>query len=129
MDGHPSPNSDIQQDIVTSDTIRPNWKTKLDKERSRLAKRAANATAIHLSNQLVVPSRSDTNVASAARGVSNTRPRAATVGNSPNFDESGGDTPEDAELVLRELENDMLQEAIRLSLQEEERRKDNRAKR
>lgn len=129
IDSNPSPNSDIQQDIVTSDTIRPNWKTKLDKERSRLAKRAANATAIHLSNQLVVPSRSDTNVASAARGVSNTRPRAATVGNTPNFDESGGDTPEDAELVLRELENDMLQEAIRLSLQEEERRKDNRAKR
>ncbi|AGO12725.1 AaceriADR255Wp [[Ashbya] aceris (nom. inval.)] len=41
--------------VVTSDMIRPDWETELIKERTKLARRAANATAIHVSNRLVDP--------------------------------------------------------------------------
>ncbi|EDO16972.1 hypothetical protein Kpol_1041p30 [Vanderwaltozyma polyspora DSM 70294] len=70
---------------LTSDTIRPDWEDKLNKERSRLQRRAANATAIHVSNQLISPGRSENN-----------------------------EIPSN----LKELENQMIEQAIKLSLQD-----------
>lgn len=81
--------------VITSDTIRPDWKTKLDKERARLARRAANATAIHVSNRLIDPDHP------SRRG--------------SNFDSS---TNRD----VQELEEEMLARAIRLSIADEEAR-------
>lgn len=48
----------VEESVVTSDDIRPDWQVRLKKERSRLAKRSANATAIHVSNQLIDPDHS-----------------------------------------------------------------------
>ncbi|KAH3901163.1 Sip5p SCDLUD_002646 [Saccharomycodes ludwigii] len=39
--------------VVTSDMIRPDWESRLNKARLRLARKSANATAIHMSNRLV----------------------------------------------------------------------------
>ncbi|AQZ12917.1 SIP5 (YMR140W) [Zygosaccharomyces parabailii] len=97
--------------VVTSDMIRPSWKAKLDKERMRLARRSANATAIHVSNQLVDPehpSRRGSNV--------DYEPSTSLMGRSPR---AGGAS-------LSELENQMIEQAIRLSLIEEEERKSSR---
>lgn len=80
-------------DVVSSDMIRPDWKVKLDKERARLARRSANATAIHVSNRLIDPDHP------SRRG--------------SNLDSSNGRD-------LQDLEEEMLARAIRLSIAEEE---------
>lgn len=91
--------------VITSDTIRPDWKTKLDKERARLAKRAANATAIHVSNRLIDPDHP------SRRG--------------SNADIESRNTSSDWRDV-QDLEEEMLARAIRLSIADEKER--NKAK-
>ncbi|CCE93686.1 Sip5p TDEL_0G03190 [Torulaspora delbrueckii] len=80
-------------DVVASDMIRPDWKAKLDKERARLARRSANATAIHVSNRLIDPDHP------SRRG--------------SNYDSSSNRDVQD-------LEEEMLARAIRLSIADEE---------
>lgn len=89
--------------VVTSDMIRPDWKTKLDKERARLAKRSANATAIHMSNRLIDPDHPSRRGSNA--GDSNDR------STSSNWRD------------VHDLEEEMLERAIRLSIAEEKERK------
>lgn len=72
---------------ITADTIRPEWEAKLNKERSRLDRRAANATAIHVSNRLI------------------------TTELSENGEPSTN---------LKDLEDQMIEQAIRLSLKDNE---------
>ncbi|CCK70470.1 Sip5p KNAG_0E02080 [Huiozyma naganishii CBS 8797] len=88
--------------VIMSDTIRPNWEVRLNKERMRLARRSANATAIHVSNRLIDP---DYNNDGSGNGDS------SPVGtNTSNRDRS--------DVTIEELENQMLNEAIRLSLED-----------
>lgn len=92
---------------ITSDNIRPDWEIKLNKERSRLARRAANATAIHVSNKLINPEhrqRADSNAS--------TRQSSATTTHQ---------TPK-KEPTIKEIEDQMLQEAIRLSLEDDDKK-------
>lgn len=101
---------------VSSDNIRPDWEAKLHKERQRLARRAANATAIHVSNQLVNPE----------YAVSGTQPATTTRKsgqNSRSTSNSGTRRSQRQGKSIEELENQMVQEAIRLSLKDEENRK------
>ncbi|CCF56806.1 hypothetical protein KAFR_0B05100 [Kazachstania africana CBS 2517] len=76
--------------VITSDFIRPDWKIKLNKDRLKLQRRSANATAIHLSNQLVDPSHNS---------ATNTR---------------------------TELEDRLVEEAIKLSLEEDNAKSENK---
>ncbi|CCC69701.1 hypothetical protein NCAS_0D01200 [Naumovozyma castellii] len=85
--------------IITSDTIRPDWELKLNKERARLVRRSTNATAIHISNRLV-------NSAHMTR-------RESTQDN--HSSNSSRHTPEP---TADEIENVMMEEAIRLSLED-----------
>lgn len=82
--------------VVTSDMIRPDWKAKLDKERARLAKRSANATAIHVSNRLIDPDHPSR--------------RASTL------DNLNGRTMPTEWRDMHDLEEEMLERAIRLSI-------------
>lgn len=91
--------------VITSDIIRPDWKAKLNKERLRLARRSANATAIHVSNQLVDPEHSSRR-GSNADYESNSNMR--------------GISPGMTNPAISELENEMIEQAIRLSLADEE---------
>lgn len=87
--------------VITSDDIRPDWKTKLKKERQRLAKRAANAEAIHVSNQLVDPDYS-------TRQSSNSElPTPSSPHGSNRFNN------------IDDLEDDMVKQAIKLSLEDQ----------
>ncbi|CCE64044.1 hypothetical protein TPHA_0G02080 [Tetrapisispora phaffii CBS 4417] len=70
---------------ITSDTIRPNWEERLKKEISKLERRSANATAIHVSNRLI-------------------------QGSNGNNQESQNN--------LNDLEQQMIEQAIKLSLKE-----------
>lgn len=97
-------------EVVTSDIIRPDWKAKLDKERLRLARRSANATAIHVSNRLVIPDHP------SRRGSNTDFESAPTATRSPPLVTN----------PLAELENQMVEQAIRLSLVDEEERKNSR---
>ncbi|SCU89220.1 LAMI_0D12794g1_1 [Lachancea mirantina] len=85
--------------VVKSDTIRPDWQIELNKERMRLARRSANATAIHVSNQLVDPSHQN-----VSTHTSTSVPRSEFTPTS---------------LSPRDLEQQMIDHAIRLSLAEQ----------
>ncbi|CAL9735384.1 hypothetical protein MOSE0_H04676 [Monosporozyma servazzii] len=92
---------DKQISVITSDDIRPDWKAKLKKERQRLAKRAANAEAIHVSNQLVDPDYS-------TRQSSNSElPTPSSPHGSNRFNN------------IDDLEDDMVKQAIKLSLEDQ----------
>lgn len=96
--------------VITSDDIRPDWETNLKKERSRLAKRAANATAIHVSNQLVDPEYSlkqNSNAGSPAKYLTNGIKSKSKK----------------KSLSLEELEDQMIKQAIQLSLEEQQKSK------
>ncbi|CAI4688903.1 BAQ_1a_G0041680.mRNA.1.CDS.1 [Saccharomyces cerevisiae] len=93
---------------ITSDTIRPDWEIKLNKERARLMRRSANATAIHISNRLIDPSHS-------------TR-RNTSHSITPIHDESTS-ASRSPEPTINELEDQMVREAIRLSLEDQDNRK------
>ncbi|CAI4035613.1 hypothetical protein SMKI_13G2630 [Saccharomyces mikatae IFO 1815] len=94
--------------VITSDTIRPDWETKLNKERSRLMRRSANATAIHISNRLIDPNHS-------------TR-RSTSHSSTPVQDESTS-ASRSPEPTINEIEDQMVREAIRLSLEDQENRR------
>lgn len=102
--GHPQ--------VITSDAVRPEWQVKLTKERMRLARRSANATAIHVSNQLVVPNHDS----QSPRGLS-ISPRDVTISDSPNTwtSTNAGD-----------IENQMIEQAIKLSLADQKEQKKRR---
>ncbi|QLL30500.1 hypothetical protein HG536_0A03180 [Torulaspora globosa] len=82
--------------VVASDMIRPDWKMKLDKERARLAKRSANATAIHVSHRLIDPDHPSRRASAA--------------------DNSNGRTQSSDWRDIHDLEEEMLERAIRLSI-------------
>lgn len=84
--------------VITSDTIRPNWEVNLNKERLRLARKSANATAIHMSNQLIDPEHPS---------------RHTSVSSS-----TGGASPTRRQKTLEELDEEMFQRALKLSLQD-----------
>lgn len=97
---------------ITSDDIRPGWRHKLDKERKRLAKRAANANAIHVRNQLVNSeylNRSETQLDSDVKS-SSVAPTTIMMGN--NGSNSGSN----------DLESKMIEEAIKKSIEDESER-------
>ncbi|CCH59737.1 hypothetical protein TBLA_0B09210 [Henningerozyma blattae CBS 6284] len=77
--------------FVSSDTIRPNWKENLAREKYKLARKSVNAAAIHLRNQLLESDRFSRNSSTSATLME------------PSVDE---------------LEQHMIQEAIRQSLQD-----------
>ncbi|KAA8898155.1 hypothetical protein DIURU_005010 [Diutina rugosa] len=77
--------------VITIDTIRPDWEQKLTSARSKLARKAATATAIHASNLLINDS---------GRGSSSSRQQN-----------------------LVSVEERMIEEAMRLSIIDEEERK------
>lgn len=83
--------------VVTSDTIRPDWEINLNKERLRLARKSANATAIHVSNQLIDfdhPSRN------------------------ASISSSVGGSPSRRRRTIDDIDEEMIQRAIKLSLQD-----------
>ncbi|SCU77472.1 LAME_0A01222g1_1 [Lachancea meyersii CBS 8951] len=99
--------------VVTSDSLRPDWQIKLNKERMRLARRSANATAIHVSNQLVTPGHQMSPTISAQ-----TAPRSNTHSDfaTPHAQLHGSMWPPNA--TATEIENQMIEQAIKLSLAE-----------
>lgn len=99
----------IKTYTVASDDIRPDWEQRLNKERARLARRSANATAIHVSNRLIGPQRTATTTSDESQSESTSRVDGRAAGIS--------------ETALDELERQMVNEAIRLSLQDEKRKK------
>ena len=119
IDGETSPRSSTSNDntnlkpvdkkvsIISSDDIRPDWQIKLKKERQRLAKRAANAEAIHVSNQLVDPEYS-------------TRQSSNSDIPTPSSFHGGNRSG-----AIDQIEDEMVQHAIRLSLEEQRRGKKN----
>lgn len=100
---------EINTYTITSDDIRPDWEMKLNKERARLARRSANATAIHVSNRLIGPQRTATAASDDSQSEITSR--------------AGGRTAGISDTALDELERQMVNEAIRLSLQDEKRKK------
>ncbi|CEP61296.1 Sip5p LALA0_S02e11232g [Lachancea lanzarotensis] len=99
--------------VVTSDCLRPTWQIKLNKERMRLARRSANATAIHVSNQLVTPGhQASSNISAQTASHGNQHPAFAT--HHPTV--HGSVWPANA--TAAEIENQMIEQAIKLSLAE-----------
>ena len=96
--------------IISSDDIRPDWEAKLKKERSKLAKRAANATAIHVNNQLIDPDHSFGQNFNASIPI-----KPLTHGINSNTKKK--------QLSLEELEDQMIKQAIKLSLEEQKKSK------
>lgn len=103
---------------VTSDDLRPNWDYKLKKERSRLARREANATAIHVSNRLV----DITHPSNSASNADNSGTDTTMMDESTNTDSQRSKTAAQY-VTIAEMEKHMLDQAIKLSLQEEESKK------
>lgn len=86
--------------VVTSDMIRPYWEAELIKERIKLTRKAANATAIHVSNHLVEPGHH------ASYSCSHT---------------TGTPTHTSNNSIIDELEEEMVRHVMRLSLLKDER--------
>ncbi|CAI4048695.1 hypothetical protein N7582_004444 [Saccharomyces uvarum] len=99
--------------VITSDTIRPSWETKLNKERSRLVRRSANATAIHISNRLIDPNHSS---------------RRNTGHSGTPIQEESTSTSRSPEPTINEIEDQMVREAIRLSLEDQDNQKKSKNK-
>lgn len=121
-----------KKSFISSDDIRPMWEIKLNKERARLAKRSANATAIHVSNQLIdleFSQRQNDNLEGNSIDNSNINcsNKANSENNTANFknndsinnDKSKKKKKKKKSKTIEELEDKMIQEAIRLSLQEQ----------
>ncbi|CAI4048423.1 hypothetical protein SKDZ_13G2670 [Saccharomyces kudriavzevii ZP591] len=99
--------------VITSDTIRPDWETKLNKERSRLMRRSANATAIHISNRLIDPNHSSRR--NTSNSVTPIQEESTSASRSP-------------EPTINEIEDQMVREAIRLSLEDQDNRKKSKSR-
>ncbi|SCU78537.1 LAFA_0A07096g1_1 [Lachancea sp. 'fantastica'] len=100
--------------VVTSDCLRPTWQIKLNKERMRLARRSANATAIHVSNQLVTPGHQASSMVNAQTAPHAGQQTTANLTHHPQV--HGTSWPHNA--TAAEIENQMIEQAIRLSLAE-----------
>ncbi|PRT55515.1 Protein SIP5 [Wickerhamiella sorbophila] len=94
--------SHTHPDVVTTDQIRPDWESKLASARRKLARRAAAARRLHENSLL--PAGGDSRTSSGRRG-----------SNSHNFLHL---TLNMTESQTRNLENRMIEEAIRQSLRE-----------
>lgn len=92
--------------VVTTDYIRPDWEQKLASAKSKLARRAATASAIHASNLIV----DDGSGGSASR-------------NQNSSDSSNNNNNNQNYRYLQSIEDRMIEEAMRLSLADEEERK------
>ncbi|EMG47841.1 SIP5 Protein SIP5 [Candida maltosa Xu316] len=92
--------------VITIDMIRPDWELKLNSAKSKLARKAATASAIHASN-LIINEESSNSVNSGRRNRGDGRNRS-------NTDGSNG---------YAAVEQRMIEEAMRLSLIDEEERK------
>ncbi|RCK56623.1 Protein SIP5 [Candida viswanathii] len=107
--------------VISIDMIRPDWETKLNSARSKLARKAATASAIHASNLLLDENGgggSSSRTASGSGGrrrndSSSSRARSSTVGSNNGY---------------AAVEQRMIEEAMRLSLIDEEQRKKKAAK-
>lgn len=86
--------------VITTDMIRPDWELKLITARNKLARKAATASAIHASNLIV----NDSSTSSTHRASRNTNSSMTSA-------------------QLQSAEERMLQDALRLSLIDEEERK------
>ena len=95
--------------VITIDMIRPDWEANLQSARSKLARKAATATAIHASN-LIIDGSNGQNGGGGASSSSNGRARSSTSGSGAN----------DGFSIV---EQRMIEEAMRLSLLDEEERK------
>uniref|UniRef100_A0A8H7TNS8 Protein sip5 n=1 Tax=Bionectria ochroleuca TaxID=29856 RepID=A0A8H7TNS8_BIOOC len=128
--------------VITTDRIRPDWKTKLDSVRQHQARRAAAATALHTAAFLVNSENNDQRSilrpgifssrrhhgASSANPPASERPAEAAVADPADGTDRQG--PRSARRTrMDELEDMMFMEAVRLSLaaEEERKRKDEKA--
>lgn len=105
--------------VITIDMIRPDWETKLNSARSKLARKAATASAIHASN-LLLDDNSNSNSNGNGNGNNsgnNRRRNNSSSGRSGSF---GGSNNRYATVEQR-----MIEEAMRLSILDEEERKRN----
>lgn len=93
--------------VVTIDQIRPDWETKLANAKSKLARKAAAASAIHASNLIINPETEmpeyDTRRGRNAQG--------SSANNTPTYDS------------IQSMEQRLIDEALRLSILDEEERK------
>ena len=100
--------------------IRPDWETKLNSARSKLARKAATASAIHASNLLLDDnsnSNSNNGNGNGNNSGNNRRRNNSSSGRSGSF---GGSNNRYATVEQR-----MIEEAMRLSILDEEERKRN----
>lgn len=107
--------------VITIDMIRPDWESKLVSARNKLARKAATASAIHASNLLLDENGNRGSGSSSHGGTSrrrhnsnSSRARSNTVGSNTNG--------------YAIAEQRMIEEAMRLSLIDEEERKKKAAK-
>ncbi|RLV96270.1 Protein SIP5 [Spathaspora sp. JA1] len=106
-------------DVITIDMIRPDWETKLLSARNKLARKAAAASAIHASNLLI----SDNNDSSGNIDETGTRRRGSNEGARRRRDTAGSTSSGLNNSNLRSIEDRMIEEALRLSIIDEEIRK------
>lgn len=102
--------------VITIDKIRPDWEAKLNSARSKLARKAATASAIHASNLLLDEEGGASSRGGGASGngrrrndSNSSRARSSTTGSNSNG--------------YAAVEQRMIEEAMRLSLIDEEERK------
>lgn len=99
--------------VITTDFIRPDWEQKLASARNKLARKAATASAIHASNLLIS---GDNNNSESSNNSSGDRNRRASH-------ENGGRSTTARYNQLQSVEERMIEQALRLSILDEEERK------
>ena len=92
--------------VVTTDMIRTDWEQKLNSARNKLARKAATASAIHASSLIVDP-------------IEDCSRRRQSLTDNYNTREAYNDDN------LRNMEEKMIEEALRLSIKDEELRRKN----
>lgn len=144
--------------VVSTDLVRPDWQAKLDKARESRAKKAANAAALHASNLILAPGESSSSRDQRSRRPRGTsshsrsaRNRSGSMASSSSHRHhsssqsdqqegsdrrhrsrrftTAGSTATDQQPRLSEIEDMMIVEAIRRSLQtvEDERARQQKA--
>ncbi|KAG9233875.1 hypothetical protein BJ875DRAFT_31110 [Amylocarpus encephaloides] len=130
--------------VITTDRIRPDWATKLSSARSHLARRSAAATALHTAAYLMNGNTENrgfsfggrsrfgrhrnenspsTSGAATPSPVTGNEPRSVADQASPLRREASGGDSSRRRTRLEDLEDMMMMEAIRMSLEAEEERK------
>ncbi|KAK6198730.1 transcription factor [Scheffersomyces amazonensis] len=103
--------------VITIDMIRPDWEQRLSSARSKLERKAATATAIHASN-LLLNGDEDNNGNRRRR-----QTESSVSGSSTNGSRRRGNSANSHLIHLQTVEDRMLEEALRLSIIDEEERK------